>query len=845
MTTRKDYLRGPRIDPRPITGKETVTELVDNAFLAYNAGRLAEGCRLFAERMLAEDVTVGMSLTGAMTPAGLGMSTMIPLIEAGFVDWIVSTGANLYHDAHFGLGLTMHRGTPFAVDVELREEGVVRIYDIFFDYEVLLSTDAYIREVSAGPEFQRPMSTAEYHYLLGGYILEREKALGISRKSVLGVAHQCAVPIYTSSPGDSSIGMNVAEQALTGSRLRFDPSADVNETSAIVFDAKTHGGKSGILIIGGGSPEKFVLQTEPQIQEGLGISRKGHDYYLQITHARAGTRGSVRPAAAPERVVPPPRGYVPGVRGVRLGAFDGHQSPQLHRPQRHLRAVRADQAGARPVGPAARLAGVRLRDRPLACGAAAGGARGPEVPACRDRGRRRVVECLHGAGRDGESLLAASRVPLPGGGGRGRLRAGGPGVAGGVLSRQAPRLRAGDLLGRHGLRRRARDLARRGARRAVRLAHGLRRPRRPRLSARAAGVPAARAAGSTARDDPRHRAELVHPWACGGPGGGPARRAAHRAHARRCGRVRRARSVPGAAGRPRYRGVRRLREHRHRVDGAPARASGSSQNDRSERGRRHCVRRLPPGRRDGAPHAYADLDVRGRGARHLCGQWPDRLGAKLPRAHPRAPGRRRGTAVRRMGARRRGARRAVRRPDGGLAAHPLERRTGRGVRGGLRVGGAGLRGLAADRRAPALRAAVVRDVLSLLVVQRAALGRDPRRGPRGGPRVGARRLRAVLAPRRRCHRPAAHRISVRPVRPAARHAAAADGGSGGGVGDPDRGGHRGSGHAAGALVDAERGMRNAEQSGEALHATGPALMFRVPRFPVRLVGRGGAGAGRS
>src|SRR3989475_6781662 len=180
MTTRKDYLRGPRIDPRPITGKETVTELVDNAFLAYNAGRLAEGCRLFAERMLADDVTVGMSLTGAMPPAGLGMSTIIPLLEAGFVDWIVSTGANLYHDAHFGLGLSMHKGSPFVDDVELREQGVVRIYDIFFDYEVLLSTDAYIREVSAGPEFQRAMSTAEDHYLLGGYILGRGKALGIT-----------------------------------------------------------------------------------------------------------------------------------------------------------------------------------------------------------------------------------------------------------------------------------------------------------------------------------------------------------------------------------------------------------------------------------------------------------------------------------------------------------------------------------------------------------------------------------------------------------------------------------------------------------------------------------------
>ena len=232
-----------------------------------------------------------MSLTGAMTPAGLGMSTIIPLIEAGFLDWIVSTGANLYHDAHFGLGMAMHKGTPFVDDVELRDKGVVRIYDVFFDYSVLLSTDAFIREVSAREEFQRPMSTAEYHYLLGGYIVAREKALGISRKSVLGVAHTCGVPIYTSSPGDSSIGMNVAEQALSGSKLRFDVSADVNETSAIVFAAKTHGGKSAVLIVGGGSPKNFVLQTEPQIQEVLGISEKGHDYYLQLTDARPDTGG--------------------------------------------------------------------------------------------------------------------------------------------------------------------------------------------------------------------------------------------------------------------------------------------------------------------------------------------------------------------------------------------------------------------------------------------------------------------------------------------------------------------------------------------------------------------------
>jgi deoxyhypusine synthase len=288
---KKKLLGGRRIEPQPLTGRETVVDLVDDAFLAYNAGRLREACHLFTERMLTDDGTVGMSLTGALTPAGLGMSTVIPLIEAGFVDWVVSTGANLYHDAHFALGFSLHRGTPFADDTELREHGVVRIYDIYVDYGALLRTDEFIREVSKADEFQRPMSSAEYHYLLGGYLREREKALGLEHKSLLTVAHEHAVPLYTSSPGDSSIGMNVAEIALDGYKLSYDVSADVNETAAIVLDAKRDGGKSGVLIVGGGSPKNFVLQTEPQIQEVLGIEEVGHDYFLQITDARPDTGG--------------------------------------------------------------------------------------------------------------------------------------------------------------------------------------------------------------------------------------------------------------------------------------------------------------------------------------------------------------------------------------------------------------------------------------------------------------------------------------------------------------------------------------------------------------------------
>ncbi|MGH8070935.1 MAG: homospermidine biosynthesis protein [Candidatus Entotheonellia bacterium] len=291
MAQPRRFLQGRRIDPRPITGSDSVVELIDNAFLAYNAARLREACRLFTDKMLAPDVTIGVSLTGALTPAGLGISALIPLIEHGFIDWIVSTGANLYHDTHFAIGLSLHQGDPYTNDVVLRQEGVVRIYDIFFDYNVLLSTDAFFRQIIASSEFQHSMSSAEFHHLCGKYIRERERVLGVGKKSLLGVAYKHGVPVYTSSPGDSSIGMNIAAMALAGNQLSIDVSRDVNETAAIVLGAKRSGGKSAVFILGGGSPKNFMLQTEPQIQEVLGIDEKGHDYFLQITDARPDTGG--------------------------------------------------------------------------------------------------------------------------------------------------------------------------------------------------------------------------------------------------------------------------------------------------------------------------------------------------------------------------------------------------------------------------------------------------------------------------------------------------------------------------------------------------------------------------
>lgn len=290
----KEFLRKisrHRIDPPKVAPNVAAADLLDTVFLSYNAGRLREACQLFAKRYLAPETTVGLALSGALTPAGLGMSCLVPLIEAGFIDWIVSTGANLYHDTHYALGMDLYQAGPSLPDLELRENQVIRIYDIVFDYENLLGTDAFFRQLLRGEAFQKTFSTAEFHHLVGKYLNERELQTGHTGKSLLAAAYRCGVPVYTSSPGDSSIGMNVAALQLEGYKIQINPFLDVNQTAAIVWNAKAEGGASGVFILGGGSPKNFMLQTEPQIQEVLGLLEAGHDYFLQCTDARPDTGG--------------------------------------------------------------------------------------------------------------------------------------------------------------------------------------------------------------------------------------------------------------------------------------------------------------------------------------------------------------------------------------------------------------------------------------------------------------------------------------------------------------------------------------------------------------------------
>jgi len=219
----------------------------------------------------------------------------------GFVDWMTATGANMYHDIHFAFNLPMHRGSHIVDDADLRDKGVTRIYDILFDYEdVLMETDRRLREILTRPEFQKEMGTREFYHHLGKILNECEKENKLGEVSILAAAYRNGIPVFTSSPGDSTIGMNVAGLELLAEasglldkfKLKINPSIDVNDSTAIILNAKRYeNGKTAVILIGGGSPKNFMLQTEPQIQEVLMIPEAGQDYDINITDARPDTGG--------------------------------------------------------------------------------------------------------------------------------------------------------------------------------------------------------------------------------------------------------------------------------------------------------------------------------------------------------------------------------------------------------------------------------------------------------------------------------------------------------------------------------------------------------------------------
>jgi deoxyhypusine synthase len=256
----------------------SVVELVDvyRRAGAFNGGRLAEGCDLFG-RMIDSGATIALTVTGAMAPAGVG-GAIQAMIEAGFVDLVISTGANLYHDLHFALKLPVVQGHFHVDDRELYRAGIERIYDVFITEDSLLDTDAFVREAleKAPASLRGNVSTAQLHHYLGHLVAGHSP---LPELSWVATAARYDVPVFTSSPGDSSIGMNVAAMKLRGGATTIDPDLDVLQSTAVVY----HADVNGVVILGGGSPKNFYLQTQPTLWQILDLNRGGHEYVLQVS----------------------------------------------------------------------------------------------------------------------------------------------------------------------------------------------------------------------------------------------------------------------------------------------------------------------------------------------------------------------------------------------------------------------------------------------------------------------------------------------------------------------------------------------------------------------------------
>ncbi len=256
---------------------EKVKDFIEQVFghSGFNARRLAEACTLYG-KMIKDDTTICLTLAGAMTPIGMS-GPIIDLMRKGFVDFVISTGANIYHDLHRAFNLPIYQGSFRADDSVLYHKGIARIYDTFIeDLDTLMPSDRAILKSLLKVKFKEPISSADLHKILGEEVLKNSPH---PEKSFVATAAECDVPVFTPSPGDSSIGMNLIVPQLFAEPIPLDPFQDVIETTAIVKGAK----KNGAVIVGGGAPKNFYLQTQTTLNQILREDFGGHDYFIQLT----------------------------------------------------------------------------------------------------------------------------------------------------------------------------------------------------------------------------------------------------------------------------------------------------------------------------------------------------------------------------------------------------------------------------------------------------------------------------------------------------------------------------------------------------------------------------------
>lgn len=285
----KHTFTGKKIDPPNIYSNMSICDLISfYGSTGFNARRLSEAAKMF-KKMIDTEATICLTISGAMTPIGLGKS-ISTMIEKGFVDWIITTGANAYHDLHFAYDLPVRQGHFDVDDDILYSKQIVRIYDVYIkEVETLQRQDDLIQDTIRKMNKRignsvKDISTADLSYRLGENAYHHSS---FPDKSFMVSAFKNEVPVYIPSLTDSSIGMNMIPLLFESSLPPLNLLSDISESAAILWKSKISGG----LELGGGVPKNFFQQTGPTLYQILKIKEGGHDYVIQLTDARPDTGG--------------------------------------------------------------------------------------------------------------------------------------------------------------------------------------------------------------------------------------------------------------------------------------------------------------------------------------------------------------------------------------------------------------------------------------------------------------------------------------------------------------------------------------------------------------------------
>lgn len=243
----------------------TVNELVEamGKAGAYNGGSLARAADIWEQMLSDKETTKFFGLAGAMVPAGMG-GIVSDLINAGHIDVLVSTGANLTHDTIEAIGCRHFHGTAFCDDVELRHDEINRIYDVYLPNEAFVDFEEFMQEVFGELE---PKSTISISGLLEH----------IGKHTTSGILHTAArkkIPVYCPAVQDSMIGLQYWLFSQT-SKVTVDAFADMPALMDRCFTAK----KAGAMLVGGGVPKNFILQS-------MLMTPNGFSYAVQLTGDR-------------------------------------------------------------------------------------------------------------------------------------------------------------------------------------------------------------------------------------------------------------------------------------------------------------------------------------------------------------------------------------------------------------------------------------------------------------------------------------------------------------------------------------------------------------------------------